>query len=63
MNLDACLQETARTLEALPAIRPQIDRAGDLILGDRHRNSRCTDYDTSTDPMKRWPAQDHRTIL
>ena len=33
MNLDACLQETAHTLEALPAIRPQIDRAGDLILG------------------------------
>jgi D-sedoheptulose 7-phosphate isomerase len=32
MNLDACLQETVRTLEALPALRPQIGRAGDLIL-------------------------------
>jgi len=33
MNLDACLQETVRTLEALPALRAQIDRAGDLIVG------------------------------
>lgn len=33
MNLDACLQETARALEALPSIRPQIDRAGEMILG------------------------------
>jgi D-sedoheptulose 7-phosphate isomerase len=32
MNLDACIQETTRTLEALPAIRPQIDRAGEMIL-------------------------------
>lgn len=32
MNFDACLQETVRTLEALPAIRPQIDQAGDMIL-------------------------------
>ncbi len=32
MNLDACLNETVRTLEALPAIRPQIDRAARLIL-------------------------------
>ena len=32
MNLDACLQETVRTLEALPTIRPQIDRAGEMIL-------------------------------
>ena len=32
MNLDACLQETAHTLEALPTIRPQIERAAGLIL-------------------------------
>jgi D-sedoheptulose 7-phosphate isomerase len=32
MNLDACLQETVRTLEALTSIRPQIDRAGEMIL-------------------------------
>ena len=32
MNLDACLQETMRTLEALPTIRPQIERAAGLIL-------------------------------
>ena len=33
MKLEACLQETVRTLEALPALRPQIERAGELILG------------------------------
>ena len=32
MNFDACLQETVRTFEALPTIRPQIDRAGAMIL-------------------------------
>jgi len=32
MNLDACLQESARTLEALTSLRPQIDRAGEMIL-------------------------------
>lgn len=32
MNLDSCLQETVRTLEALTSLRPQIDRAGEMIL-------------------------------
>lgn len=32
MTLDACIQETTRTFEALPAIRPQIDHAGEMIL-------------------------------
>jgi len=32
MNFAAALQETVRTFEALPTIRPQIDRAGDMIL-------------------------------
>jgi D-sedoheptulose 7-phosphate isomerase len=32
MNFDVCLQETVQTLHALPTIRPQIDRAGDMIL-------------------------------
>ena len=32
MTLDNCIQETIGTLEALPAIRPQIDRAAELIL-------------------------------
>jgi D-sedoheptulose 7-phosphate isomerase len=32
MTLDACIQETTRTLDTLPAIRPQIDRAGEMIL-------------------------------
>ncbi|HTX67193.1 MAG TPA: SIS domain-containing protein [Opitutaceae bacterium] len=32
MNLDACLRETTRTLEALTSLRPQIDRAGEMIL-------------------------------
>jgi D-sedoheptulose 7-phosphate isomerase len=32
MNFDVCLQETVRTFEALSTTRPQIDRAGELIL-------------------------------
>jgi D-sedoheptulose 7-phosphate isomerase len=32
MNFDVCLQETVRTFQALQTIRPQIDRAGDMIL-------------------------------
>ena len=32
MNFDVCLQETVRTFQALQAIRPQIDCAGDMIL-------------------------------
>jgi len=32
MTLEACLQETTRALEALQTIRPQIDRAGEMIL-------------------------------
>jgi len=32
MQLNACLQETVQTLQALPEIRPQIDRAAALIL-------------------------------
>lgn len=32
MNFDDSLQETVRTLQALTTIRPQIDRAGQMIL-------------------------------
>jgi D-sedoheptulose 7-phosphate isomerase len=32
MKFDACLQETVRTFQALPQIRPQIDRAAGLIV-------------------------------
>jgi D-sedoheptulose 7-phosphate isomerase len=32
MNFDACLQETVQTFQALQTIRPQIDRAGEMIL-------------------------------
>jgi D-sedoheptulose 7-phosphate isomerase len=33
MNFDACLEETVGTFQALQTIRPQIDRAGEMILG------------------------------
>jgi D-sedoheptulose 7-phosphate isomerase len=32
MTFDECLHETLRTFESLSAIRPQIDRAGEMIL-------------------------------
>ena len=32
MTLDACVQETVQTFQALLTIRPEIDRAGEMIL-------------------------------
>jgi D-sedoheptulose 7-phosphate isomerase len=40
MTFDASLAATLRTLQALPSIRPAIDRAGDLILATLQRGGR-----------------------
>jgi D-sedoheptulose 7-phosphate isomerase len=40
MTFDASLAETVRTFQALTAIRPAIDRAGDMILATLKRGSR-----------------------
>jgi D-sedoheptulose 7-phosphate isomerase len=39
MTFDASLAETLRTLQALPTLRPQIDRAGQLILAGLKRGN------------------------
>lgn len=40
MTFDASLAETVRTLQALPTLRPAIDRAGDLILATLRRGGK-----------------------
>lgn len=40
MTFDASLAETVRTFQALPTIRPAIDRAGDLILSTLQRGGK-----------------------
>lgn len=40
MTFDASLAETVRTLQALTALRPAIDRAGDLILTTLRRGGK-----------------------
>ena len=40
MTFDASLAETVRTFQALPQIRAEIDRAGDMILATLHRGGK-----------------------
>ncbi len=40
MTLEAAVAETTRTLQALPMIRPAIDRAGELILATLQRGGK-----------------------
>ncbi len=40
MTFENLLAETARTLHALPSLRPAIDRAGEMILSTLHRNGK-----------------------
>ncbi len=40
MTFDASLAETLRTFQALPTIRPEIDRAGDLLLETLRRGGK-----------------------
>lgn len=40
MTFEASLAETTRTLQALPAIRPDIDRAGQMILATLERGGK-----------------------